>query len=95
MGAALAGKGERQRALNIVKKLKVAGEKTEPAILIATVYARLGLAAEMYEWLERAVAVKSTPIYIAPLCDEFRPYWGEPRYHGFLASIGLSRIARD
>jgi TolB-like protein/Tfp pilus assembly protein PilF len=94
MGAALAGKGERQRALNIVKKVKVAGEKTEPAILIATIYAKLGHAAEMYEWLERAVAVKSTPIYIATLCDEFRPYLGEPRYHGFLASIGLSHLAR-
>jgi TolB-like protein/Tfp pilus assembly protein PilF len=94
MGAALAGKGERQRALNIVKKLKVAGEKTEPAILVAAIYARLGQAAEMYEWLERAVAVKSTPIYIALLCDEFRPYWTEARFHSFLESIGLSHIAR-
>ena len=95
MGAALAGKGERQRALNIVKKLRVAGEKTEPAILIATIYARLGLATEMYEWLERGVAQKSTPMYIAVLTDEFRPYRTEPRYHGFLASIGLSHLVRD
>ena len=95
MGAALAGKGERQRALNIVKKLKVAGEKTEPAILIAVTYAKLGQAAEMYEWLERAVAVKSTPIYIAVICDEFRPYWTDTRFHGFLASIGLSHLARN
>jgi len=95
MGAALAGKGERQRALNIVKKLKAAGEKTEPAILIATIYARLGAVVEMYQWLDRAVAVKSTPIYIAVLCDEFRPYLTEARYHGFLASIGLSHLARN
>ncbi|MGO9325969.1 MAG: tetratricopeptide repeat protein [Terracidiphilus sp.] len=95
LGTALAGKGERQRALNIVKKLKVMGEKTEPAVLIAAIYAELGLAAEMHEWLERAVAVKSTPIYIAVICYEFRPYWTDVRFHGFLASIGLSHLARD
>jgi len=78
-----------------VKKLKVEGEKTEPAILIATIYARLGLATEMYEWLERAVAVKSTPIYIAILNDEFHPYRAEARYHSFLESIGLSHLARS
>jgi hypothetical protein len=43
----------------------------------------------MYEWLERAVALKSTPIYIVVLCDEFRPYRTEGRYHSYLASIGL------
>lgn len=95
MGAALAGKGERQRALNIVKKLRVAGEKTEPAILIATIYARLGLATEMYEWLERGVAQKSTPMYIAVLTHEFHPYRTESRYHSFLASIGLSHLVRN
>ena len=72
LGAALAGKGERQRALNIVKKVRAAGERTEPAVLIAAIYASLGLAAEMYEWLERAVAVKSTPIYIAAISNRIR-----------------------
>jgi TolB-like protein/Tfp pilus assembly protein PilF len=95
MGAALAAKGERQRALNIVKKVRLAGEKTEPAVLIATIYARLGSAAEMYDWLERAVALKSTPIYIALLCEEFRPYWTDARYHSFLESIGLPHLARN
>ena len=43
MGAALAGKGERQRALNIVKKVKAAGERDGArAVLIASIYARLG-----------------------------------------------------
>ena len=95
MGAALAGKGERQRALSIVKKVRVAGERTEPAILIAAIYARLGLATEMYDWLERAVAVKSTPIYIAVISDEFDPYRTEARFHSFLASVGLSHLARN
>jgi TolB-like protein/Flp pilus assembly protein TadD len=93
LAVALAGQGERQRALNIVKKLKAVEERTEPAILIATVYARLGLAAEMYEWLERAIAVNSTPIYLMVLCDEFRPYQSDTRFRSCMAAIGLARMA--
>jgi hypothetical protein len=63
--------------------------------LIAAIYARLGLATEMYDWLERAVAVKSTPIYIAVISDEFDPYRTEARFHSFLASVGLSHLARN
>jgi len=95
MGAALAGKGERQRALNIVEKVRVAGERTEPAVLIAAIYARLGVAKEMYKWLERAVAVKSTPIYITVISNEFDPYRADARFHKFLASIGLMHMARN
>jgi TolB-like protein/lipoprotein NlpI len=93
LGAALAETGERQRAIEIVNKLRAAEERTEPAVLIATVYAKLGPATEMYDWLERAVALKSTPIYIVILSEEFRPYRQDARYHRFLASIGLERLA--
>ncbi|HWE84565.1 MAG TPA: tetratricopeptide repeat protein [Terracidiphilus sp.] len=95
MGAALAGKGERQRALNIVKKVRVAGERTEPAVLMAAIYARLGLATEMYDCLERGVAQKSAPMYVAVISQEFYPYRTEARFHSFLASIGLSQLARN
>jgi tetratricopeptide (TPR) repeat protein len=95
LGAALAAKGERQRSLAIVKMVKAAEDRTEPAVLIATIYARLQLSKEMYEWLERGVAQKSTPIYIAVLNHEFRPYRTDARFHKFLASIGLSHLARN
>jgi TolB-like protein/lipoprotein NlpI len=94
LGASAGAKGDRQRALDIVNKVQAAEDRTEPAVLIAVIYARLGLATEMYEWLERAFALKSTPIYIAVLSEEFRPYRTDPRYHSFLASIGLSHLAR-
>jgi TolB-like protein/Tfp pilus assembly protein PilF len=95
LGAVLAAKGDRQRALAIVKKVKAAENRTEPAVLIAAIYARLGLAPEMYDWLERAVAVKSTPIYIAVITSDFNPYRTETRFHSFLASIGLPHLARN
>jgi TolB-like protein/Flp pilus assembly protein TadD len=95
MGVTLAVKGERESALAIVDRVKEAESRTEPAVLIATIYAGLGLAAEMYEWLERAVAAKSTPIYIAVISKEFERYRTERRFHKFLASIGLSHLARN
>jgi TolB-like protein/Tfp pilus assembly protein PilF len=94
LGFALAGKGDRKGALAMVKKAQIVGEKCEPAIVLSCVYARLGMAKEMYQWLERAVEVKSTPIYIPLVSAEFVPYETEPRYHSFLASIGLSHRAR-
>lgn len=93
MGESLAYKGDRQRALNIVKKLKAAEERTEPAILIALIYARLELATEFFEMLEKAVAKKSTPIYIA-LLNKGAGLYTDPRYLSFLASIGLPHLDR-
>src|ERR1700733_9176985 len=85
MGAALGAKGERRRALNIIQKVKAAEDRTEPSILIAVIYASLGLEREMFECLEHAVTVKSTPIYIGVLNKEFRDYDADRRYHRFLA----------
>ena len=93
MASVWAAKGERQRALNIIEEVRSTEDRTEPAVLIATIYARLGMADEMYQSLERAVAQKSTPIYIPVLKNDFAPYRADPRYHAFLASIGLSHLA--
>ena len=90
LAAATAASGDRQRALTLMNELKAAESRTEPAVLIAVVYARLELAEEMFEWLERAVAVKSTPIYVVVLSEDFKPFRSDPRYHSFLATIGLS-----
>jgi TolB-like protein/Tfp pilus assembly protein PilF len=94
MGVALAGKGDRQRALEIVEEMKSTVDRTEPALLIAPIYAKLGLATEMFECLEHAIAVKSCPVYVVIFSEEFWPYHSDPRYHSFLASIGLSHRAR-
>ncbi len=94
LASALAGKGDREGALRIVERVQAAGNRTEPAVLIATVYAHLGMAKEMYQCLEQAVAVKSTPIYAAVINFEFAPYFRERRFHSFLDSIGLSHLAR-
>jgi TolB-like protein/Flp pilus assembly protein TadD len=94
MGAAMAAKGDREYALAVVEELKAAESRTEPAVLMAVVYARLELVNEMFECLERAVAMQSTPIYIVVLSEDFCPYRVDPRYHNFLTSIGLSHLAQ-
>jgi TolB-like protein/Flp pilus assembly protein TadD len=94
MGVALAGRGDRQRALDIAEEMKATVDRTEPALLIAPIYAKLGLATEMFECLEHAIALKSCPVYVVVFSEEFRPYHSDPRYHSFLASIGLSHRAR-
>ena len=95
MGSALAAKGDRKRALTIVKKVTAAENRTAPAVLIATIYAQLGDTREMYEWLERGVAQKSTPMYLAVINQEFQPYFADSRFKGLLASIGLAHLARN
>lgn len=94
LAVALAGKGERQRALRLLKEIRAAEERTDPSVLVALVYARLGETDEMFKWMKRAVEQKSAPIYIVPISDEFRPYRSDPRYKDFLVSVGLDTQAR-
>jgi len=51
MGVLKAGAGDRQGALKIMKRVVAAGTKTEPAILVAHILARLGEASQMFEFV--------------------------------------------
>jgi tetratricopeptide (TPR) repeat protein len=95
MGALKAGAGDRQGALKIMKRVVAAGTKSEPAILVAHILASLGEASQMFEWLQRSVEQRSTPIYLALISEEFIPFRSDPRFHSFLASIGLSHLAKS
>jgi TolB-like protein len=95
MGVLKAGLGDRQGALKITKRIVAAGTKSEPAILVAHILAKLGEASQMFEWLQRSVEQRSTPVYLALLSEEFIPFRSDPRFHSFLDSIGLSHLARS
>ena len=94
-GTLKASVGDRQGALKIMKQVVAAGAKTEPAILVAHIFAKLGEDSQMFEWLRRAVEQRSTPVYIALISEEFIPFRSDPRFHSFLASIGLSHLAKS
>jgi TolB-like protein/Tfp pilus assembly protein PilF len=94
LGVALAAAGDHDSALAMVEQVRSAGDRTEPSILIAMIYAKLGRADEFFAWLERAVATKSTPVYVAVVNEEGRAYRNDARFHKFLAAIGLQHLAR-
>jgi tetratricopeptide (TPR) repeat protein len=94
LAAAHASKGERQRALTLLKRVRAAEERSTPSVLVAVVYAALGEVDEMFKWIKRAVDQKSVPIYIVPISIEFDPYRSDPRYKAFLASVGLQFLDR-
>jgi TolB-like protein len=93
MGATKAAAGDRPGALMIIKQVVAAGSRSEPAILVASIYASLGDASQMFKWLKRSVEQRSVPAYIMLLNPSFRPYRSDPRYHSLLASLGLSHLA--
>jgi tetratricopeptide (TPR) repeat protein len=94
MGASMGAKGDRSGALKAVERVVAAESRTSPAVLVAIIYARLGDAQQMFDWLSKAVVQKSTPIYLPLITEDFRPYLSDPRFHSFLDSIGLSHLAK-
>ena len=95
MGVLKASAGDRQGALKIMKRVIAAGAKTEPAILVAHILAELGDAAQMFQWLQRSVEQRSTPVYLSLISREFFPFHSDSRFHSFLATIGLSHLAKS
>jgi TolB-like protein/tetratricopeptide (TPR) repeat protein len=99
LAEACGAKGDRDRCFAVLDQVKAVEARTEPAILIAVVYGWLGLddeffAGEFFTWLDRAVAVKSTPIYIPLLCNELSALFPDPRFQQFLDRINLPRGTR-
>jgi TolB-like protein len=95
MGLAKASSGDRRGALMLLEQVVAAETRTEPAILIACIYASLRDDSQLFTWLQKAVDVKSTPIYLVFMTECFREYDSDPRFHSFLASIGLSHRAKS
>jgi TolB-like protein/Tfp pilus assembly protein PilF len=94
-GVAKAAAGDRPGALMVLEQVVAAESRTEPAILVACIYASLGDDSQMFNWLQKAVEKKSTPIYMVFFNECFRRYESDPRFHSFLDSIGLSHRAKS
>jgi TolB-like protein/Tfp pilus assembly protein PilF len=88
-GCAMAAAGDRRGALECLMKVKGSEDRFEPAILLATIYASLGDAQEMFDCLQVAFERKSTPLYIVVLEPVFWRYRSDPRYISFLNLLGL------
>ena len=89
IGSAMASAGNRSGALESLMKVKESENRFEPAILLAIIYARLGETQEMFQWLRIAFERKSTPLYLVVLDKGFCRYESDPRFHSYLALLGL------
>jgi serine/threonine protein kinase/Tfp pilus assembly protein PilF len=95
MGQSMAELGNRKGALNILKKVKAAEGTTEPALLVAGIYASLGEVNEMFRWLQRALEVKCVPLYLVLLNSNFRRHKQDPRYQEFLRSMHITQFIQS
>jgi tetratricopeptide (TPR) repeat protein len=89
IGAVQAQMGERRDALATLDLLiETAGEKFDPSLFAAMVYAALGEIDKAFESIERAIERRFSPIYLL----RFLPsdvLHSHPRYHSCLRRIGL------
>ena len=88
-GCAMAAVGDRNGALECLRKVKESEDRFEPAILLAMIYASLGEAQEMFDSLQIAFERKSTPLYLVVLDKDILRYKSDPRYVSFLKLLGL------
>jgi TolB-like protein/predicted Zn-dependent protease len=82
--------GRREAALGEIERLvALSRERYVPAYDIATIYAALGDADRTFEWLERALAERSTLIVWLPREPVFDRYRSDPRYGPLAARLDL------
>jgi tetratricopeptide (TPR) repeat protein len=89
MGAVMADMGNREGALQMLKKLRAAESRTELGLLEAHIYASLGEADEMFRLLDQAFKNKCAPLYVFRLQTNFGRYKHDPRYSQFLKALGI------
>lgn len=94
LAASLAAMGERKGALEIARQIEATENTIEPAILLASIYACLGDADEMFRLLHVAIERKSVPVYLLAMNKEFRDYELDPRFRELLVLTGLPPRAR-
>jgi TolB-like protein/Tfp pilus assembly protein PilF len=94
IGCAKAESGDRKAAIAIAQQVLAAGVRTDPSILLGSIYASLGDADELFPWLDRARDARSTPIYLILIDPNFRRFESDPRYAAFRVSLGLPPYRR-
>ena len=94
-GQTLAAMGNREGALGIIRQVKETAEcRTDPALLLACIYAHLNDADETFACLQKSLEHRCVPLYIFRIDPCFRRYESDPRHADFLRSMGLAHLAK-
>lgn len=89
IGAAQAQMGDNSEARTTLDHLmRTAGEKFDPSVFAAMVYAGLGEIDRAFESIDRAIERRFSPIYLLRIL-EFSALHGDSRYQSCLRRIGL------
>jgi TolB-like protein/Tfp pilus assembly protein PilF len=90
IGAVQAQMGDHPDALVTLDQLiETAGERFDPSLFAAMIYAGLGKIDKAFESIERAIERRFSPIYLIRLLPYSSALYSHPRYHSCLKRIGL------
>lgn len=90
LGYAFAVAGKRDEALQIIANLdRMSRDTYVSPFHVATVYAGLNERDQMYEWLERAYAVRARSLAWVGVKHEFVPFRGDARFLNLVERVGV------
>lgn len=91
LGQAYALAGQRGLAWQMVKRLLASSKKTYvPSIAIAMIYMGLGERDQTFEWLEKALQDRETPMVYVKTYPAYDPIREDPRFESLLRRMGLA-----
>ena len=87
--------GRRDQAREVLTTLEVLSRKRYvPPFALALVHAGLGEHDAVFEWLDRAFAVRDVHLIYLPVDPKWDPYRSDPRFEALLVRCGFTGIAR-
>ena len=90
IGQLQADTGDRTGAAATLNRLiALSGGRFDPTLLVAMIYTALGEIDTAFEWVDRAIERRTSPIYLLRLNAMFDGLKGDPRYRSCLLRIGL------
>ncbi len=91
LGVAYAEQGEKNKAREILEKLKTQTDPYVPPLSIAVLYGALGDKDRAFEYLEQAYEQGSIYVSFAKVDPELDPLRSDPRYTALLRKMGLQQ----
>lgn len=90
LGYTFAVAGKRDEARQIIANLdRMSRDNYVSPVHVATVYAGLNERDQLYEWLERAYAVRARSLAWIQVTHEFVPFRGDKRFRDLVERIGI------
>ena len=87
--------GEKEKALDYLKKLQRSGEAQRETYMVAALYSALGMREEAFKWLEAAFENHHPSLPMMAANPDFDGLRSDPRYRAMLERMNLAEFWRD